>query len=105
MKQNSLTKFLSFLRAKPMIGGLEIANGFSELNDPILQRKRFEDQEKIFKEGFEEAQRMDEDFIEAMEHGMPPAAGWGMGIDRFVMLLTGSHSLRETILFPLMKGK
>jgi len=85
--------------------GMEILKAFSELNDPILQRKRFEDQEKIFKEGFEEAQRMDEDFIEAMEHGMPPAAGWGMGIDRFVMLLTGSHSLRETILFPLMKGK
>jgi lysyl-tRNA synthetase class 2 len=85
--------------------GMEIINAFSELNDPIEQRKRFEEQEKLFKQGFEEAQRRDEDFLEALEYGMPPAAGFGLGIDRLVALLTNSHSLREVILFPTMRNK
>jgi len=88
-----------------VIAGFELINAFSELNDPIEQKKRFQEQEKIFKEGFEEAQRMDKDFIEALEYGMPPAAGFGMGIDRLVTLLTDSHSLREVILFPIMRPK
>lgn len=88
-----------------LIGGFEIVNAFSELNDPIEQKNRFEEQEKSFKSGFEEAQRMDNDFIEALEYGMPPAAGFGMGVDRLVVLLTNSHSLREVILFPTMKSK
>lgn len=83
----------------------ELVNAFSELNDPIEQRERFKEQEKIFKSGFEEAQRMDEDYIEALEYGLPPAAGFGMGIDRLVALLTDSHSLREVILFPTMKPR
>ncbi|XOB42285.1 MAG: lysine--tRNA ligase [Candidatus Nealsonbacteria bacterium] len=85
--------------------GTELLNAFSELNDPIEQRKRFEEQEKLFKLGFKEAQRIDEDYLEAMEYAMPPAAGFGLGIDRLVVLLTDSHALREVILFPTMKPK
>ena len=85
--------------------GTELLNAFSELNDPIEQRRRFEEQEKLFKLGFEEAQRIDKDYLEAMEYGMPPAAGFGLGVDRLVVLLTDSHALREIILFPTMKPK
>lgn len=88
-----------------LVGGIELINAFSELNDPLEQRKRFKEQEKSFKSGLEEAQRMDKDFMEALEYGMPPAAGFGMGIDRLVALLTNSHSLREIILFPIMKKR
>ncbi|MBZ9578663.1 lysine--tRNA ligase [Patescibacteria group bacterium] len=88
-----------------VVAGWELLNAFSELNNPLEQRKRFKEQEKFFKEGFEEAQRMDKDFLEALEYGMPPAAGFGMGIDRLVCLLTDSHSLREIILFPTMRPK
>jgi len=88
-----------------VIGGLELANAFSELNDSIEQRRRFEEEERFFKAGLKEAQRMDEDFLEALEYGMPPAAGFGMGIDRLVALLTNSYSLREIILFPTMRPK
>jgi lysyl-tRNA synthetase class 2 len=85
--------------------GMEIVKAFSELNNPVEQENRFKEQEKIFKQGFTEAQRMDADFIEALEYGMPPAAGFGLGIDRLALLLTNSHSIREIILFPTMKNK
>ena len=85
--------------------GIELVKAFSELNNPVVQEQRFKEQEKIFKTGFERAHRMDKDFIEALEYGMPPAAGWGMGIDRLTALLTDSHSLREVILFPTMRPK
>lgn len=88
-----------------VIGGWELANAFSELNNPVEQRKRFKEQEKMYKQGFAEALRIDENFLEALEYGMPPAVGFGLGIDRLVALLTDSHSLREVILFPTMKPK
>jgi len=88
-----------------ILEGTEIVNGFSELNDPIDQRERMEYQEKLFRKGNEEASRLDKDFIEALEYGMPPAAGLGMGIDRLVALITKRESLKETILFPTLKNK
>ncbi len=88
-----------------VVAGAEVINAFSEQNDSLDQGDVLRGQEKLFKGGFEEAQRSDEDFIEALEHGMPPAAGFGMGIDRIVSILTDSGSLREVILFPLMKDK
>ena len=96
------TKSASF---QLIIMGMEIIKAFSELNNPIIQEENLKAQEKIFKEGFSEAQRMDKDFIEALEYGMPPAAGWGMGIERLVMLLTNTHSVKEVILFPTMRPK
>ncbi|MFA7253639.1 MAG: lysine--tRNA ligase [Patescibacteria group bacterium] len=86
-----------------VINGLELVKAFSELNDPVDQRKRFEEQMKLREKGDEEAQVIDEDFLKAMEYGMPPAAGWGMGIDRFVRVLTNSKTLREVLFFPFMR--
>jgi lysyl-tRNA synthetase, class II len=90
-------------RWEAFVGGIEIANSFTELNDPDEQRRRFEQQRAEIERGDEEAQPTDEAFVEALEQGMPPTGGVGLGIDRLVMILSGAASLREVLLFPAMR--
>ena len=90
-------------RFQILIVGSEVGNGFSELNDPIDQRKRFEEQVKLREAGDEEAQMLDENFLEALEIGMPPTSGFGVGIDRLFMILANQPSIRDVVLFPMMK--
>jgi lysyl-tRNA synthetase class 2 len=90
-------------RWEAFAGGVEIANSFTELNDPDEQRRRFEQQAAEVARGDEEAQPFDEAFVEALEQGMPPTGGVGLGIDRLVMMLTGAQTLREVLLFPAMR--
>jgi lysyl-tRNA synthetase class 2 len=92
-------------RFQLIVGGVEAVNAFSELNDPVDQRQRFKEQDKARERGEKEVSPSDEDYLEAMEYGMPPAAGLGIGIDRLAMFLSDTHNIREIILFPTLKQK
>ncbi len=92
-------------RFQLIAGNLELCQAYSELNDPTDQLARFTEQQELKKAGDEEAQPMDKDFVEALEHGLPPTAGLGMGIDRLVALLTNTHNIKEVILFPTLRPK
>jgi lysyl-tRNA synthetase class 2 len=90
-------------RFEGYIGGVELCNAFTELNDPLDQEKRFLELGRAYTEDDVERNPMDEDFLRALAYGMPPAGGFGIGVDRFAMMLTGQHSLREVILFPPLR--
>jgi len=90
-------------RFQLVVNGAEIVNGYSELVDPIEQERRLLEQSELKEAGDEEAMEMDYDYISAMEYGMPPISGWGMGIDRIIQLLTNSENIKDVVMFPLMK--
>jgi lysyl-tRNA synthetase class 2 len=90
-------------RFEAICNGKEIMNSYSELNDPVDQRQRFEDQLELAKRGDEEAMALDEDFLRALEYGMPPTAGVGLGIDRLTMIMTNSASIQDVLFFPQMR--
>lgn len=101
-KEDDASKIATF---QLVVNGWEIIKAYNELNDPKEQRERFEEQEAARKKGDDEAHSIDEDYLEALSYGMPPTAGWGMGIDRFLVLLLDQKNVRDVILFPSRKTK
>ncbi len=91
-------------RFEGFVGGMELCNAFTELNDPLEQERRFLEMGRTYAEDDEERHPMDEDYIRALSYGMPPAGGFGIGVDRLVMLFTGKRSIREVILFPHLRS-
>lgn len=85
--------------------GIELVNAYTELNDPIEQKKRLQEQVRLSKKGWDESAMMDKDYVEALKYGLPPTAGWGMGIERLAMILTNQYSIKEVISFPTLKNK
>jgi len=102
-KKNSDARYAE--RFQLLINGTELANAFSELNDPIDQNERFIEQQALRDAGDDEAQPHDREYVESLNYGLPPAAGIGIGIDRLVAVITGAHTLREVILFPTLRNK
>lgn len=105
LSKRSESDVLAAARFQLVVGGIEMVNGYSELNDPAEQLARFKAQDALRRKGDVEAQRIDTDFVEALEYGMPPTVGLGVGVERLVALVTGVHSVRETMLFPTMRPK
>ena len=86
-----------------LVMGEELVNAYDELNDPIDQRARWEEEMELGEQGYDEFQVVDEDYIRALEYGMPPTAGWGLGVDRLIMMLTDEESIKDVILFPTLR--
>ncbi len=103
-KQNATDKRVAE-KFQLLIKGMEVVNAYTEQNDPVEQRSKFEEQQEDRKKGDDEVGDIDEDYIRALEHGMPPAAGWGLGIDRLVSVLGDAHNVRDTIAFPLLRSE
>jgi len=102
-KSNEINKEVTQRFQLLCAGGIELVNAYTELNDPIDQRRRFEKQAELKEAGWDESQLIDNNFIDALSYGLPPTAGWGMGIDRLVMLLSDNYSIKEVIAFPALK--